>query len=308
MISKRWFAVLLVAISATAQNSIVNAVRAAIAQNDIQGAERMVMAFQARTGPRSDLAAALSWIARAHLAAKALDRADQYAGEASRMAARLLGSQKLDDDPWLPTAVGAAIEVHGQALAARGERAEALAYLREQLQRYASTSIAERIGKNINLLNLEGKPAPALEAAEWIGTERPATLASLRGRPVLLFFWAHWCSDCKKEVEVVANLRRAFAVQRLAVIAPTRLYGYVAGGIDAPPHEEKNYIAQVRKAYYSALAGVPAPLSASNFVKYGASSTPTLVLIDGSGIVRWYHPGSASEAELAERIRKLSVR
>jgi len=45
------------------------------------------------------------------------------------------------------------------------------------------------------------------------------------------------------------------------------------------------------------------PLSANNFITYGASSTPTLVLIDRGGIVRYYHPGSASEAELNAKIR-----
>ena len=50
---------------------------------------------------------------------------------------------------------------------------------------------------------------------------------------------------------------------------------------------------------------MPVPLSANNFIAYGASSTPTLVLIDRGGIVRYYHPGAASEAELTARIRAL---
>jgi len=202
--------------------------------------------------------------------------------------------------------VGASIEVHAQVLAARGERPEALAYLREQLKQYAGTSLGERIRKNINLLNLEGKPAPALETAEWVGPARPPALSSLRGRPVLLFFWAHWCSDCKAEVGVIADLRKTFAPQKLAVIAPTRLYGYAAGGEEAPAPKEKLYIEQVRERFYAPLADVPAPLNAANFLNYGASSTPTLVLIDRAGVVRWYHPGAASETELRARIRAVA--
>ena len=130
------------------------------------------------------------------------------------MAARFLTSQKLDDDPWLPTAAGAAIEVHAQVLAARGERAEAVDYLAGQLKQFAGTSLPERISKNINLLSLEGKPAPELDlsTSQWLGA-KPPTLASLRGRPVLLFFWAHWCSDCKAEVAVLADIRKTFAAQ-----------------------------------------------------------------------------------------------
>ena len=212
------------------------------------------------------------------------------------MASRFLLGQKLDDDPWLPTAAGAAIEVHAQVLAARGERAEAVEYLRAQQKQFAGTSLPERIRKNINLLSMEGKPAPALEG------QSPA-LSALRGRPVLLFFWAHWCSDCKAEVDILARLQQTFEKQGLTIIGPTRLYGYVAGGEEAPPAKERQYIEEVRRKFYSALPKMPVPLSANNFITYGASSTPTLVLIDRGGIVRYYHPGAASVAELTAKIR-----
>jgi len=47
------------------------------------------------------------------------------------------------------------------------------------------------------------------------------------------------------------------------------------------------------------------PLSAANFQTYGASTTPTLVLIDRAGVVRFYHPGAASAAELSARIQAI---
>jgi len=296
---------LLLCLSAAAQTSIVNAVRESIAKKDLAGAEQIARAYQSRNGPRPDLAAAISWLARASLEARNYDRADAFATEAGNMATQLLRGGKLDNDPWLPTAVGASIEVHAQVLAARGERAEGVAYLQRQLKLYGATSLAERIRKNINLLSLEGKPAPPLDSPQWIGAPRVPTLASLRGKPVLLFFWAHWCSDCKAEVAILAELRKRFAAQGLSVIAPTKLYGYVAGGEDAPPDKEKSYIEQVRTRFYGPLSDVPAPLSASNFVTYGASSTPTLVLIDRAGVVRWYHPGSATEADLTARVRSV---
>jgi thiol-disulfide isomerase/thioredoxin len=286
------------------QASLINGVRTLIVGHDTAAAERLARSYQARNGPSPELAASLSWLARAEFEAKRLDQADALAQETARMASRFLMGQKLDDDPWLPTAQGAAIEVHAQVLSARGERAEAIEYLRAQLKQFAGTSLPERIRKNINLLSLEGKPAPPLEEKEWLGP-KPPSLASLRGHPVLLFFWAHWCSDCKAEIGILADLRRTFAPQGLAVIGPTRLYGYVAGGEDAPPEKEKIYVEQIRNRYYAALSDMPAPLGAANFIAYGASSTPTLVLIDGAGIVRYYHPGSASEAELTARVRGL---
>jgi len=288
--------------SAAAQVSLVNNVRALIGQHNLAAADQMARAYQSQMGATSELAAALSWLARGALEARNLDRADAYANESRNLALGFLKARKLDQDPWLPIALGASIEVHAQALAARGERPEAIAFLREQLKLFAATSLPERIRKNMNLLTLEGKPAPPLEAPEWLGP-KPPSLAALRGHPVLLFFWAHWCPDCKAEVGILANLKRTFGPQGLVIIGPTRYYGYVAGGADALPEAEKRYIDEVRNQYYAPLADLPAPISSANLVAYGASTTPTLVLIDGAGIVRYYHPGAASESELAARIR-----
>jgi thiol-disulfide isomerase/thioredoxin len=284
--------------------ALVNDVRALIARNDLAGAEALTRSPQARSGSASELAAAVSWLARASLAAKQYDKAERQATEAFTLSEPLLRSRRLDADPWLPTAVGASIEVRSQVMAARGERADAVAFLRGELAKYRETSIAERISKNINLISLEGKPAPALDVREFYGP-KPRPLSALRGHPVLLFFWAHWCGDCKQIGSVIANLRKTYGPQGLEVVMPTRLYGYVAGGEDAAPAAEKPYIDKVRKQFYSPLAEVPAPLSSANFLTYGASSTPTLVLIDAAGIVRYYHPGTASEAELDGAIRKL---
>lgn len=281
---------------------MLGAVRWRIAQHDLPGAERLVRESQARDGASPELAAAISWLARGEFEARNLEKADAYAMEASKLAAQLAAGRKLDDDSYLPTAQGAAIEVHAQVLAARGERAEALEYLHAQSKAFAGTSLPERIAKNINLLTLEGKPAPALDEAEWLGS-KPPTLAALHGHPVLLFFWAHWCPDCKALAPIVADLQHTFASAGLVVIGPTKRYGYAAGGDAATPDRERQYIEQVRGKYYGALAEVP--VSAANFVKYGASTVPTLVLIDAAGIVRYYHPGAATETELAAKIQEV---
>jgi thiol-disulfide isomerase/thioredoxin len=284
--------------------SLVNDVRSLIARHDLGAAEQAVRGYPAQS---SDRAAALSWIARAHFDKHQLDRADEFATQARNLSLDLLRGRKLDADPWLPTALGASIEVHAQVLAARGQRSEAVAFLREQIAAFGATSIAERLRKNLNLLSLEGKPAPPLEIQEWLGT-KPQPLSALRGHPVLLFFWAHWCPDCKTEAPILASIEKTYGPQGLVVVAPTKLYGYVAGGEDAAPAVERQYIEQVRRQFYPMLAGTAIPVSAANFVAYGSSTTPTLVLIDALGVVRYYHPGAASEAELSARIRKLLPR
>ena len=80
--------------------------------------------------------------------------------------------------------------------------------------------------------------------------------------------------------------------------------GYAAGGEDATPAAETAYIEQVRRTYYSGLIEAPAVISEANFTRYGASTTPTLVLIDRSGIVRTYHPGAMPYLELKAAVER----
>lgn len=284
--------------------SLVDEVRTLLSRNDFASAERAARTYQTQAGSNSEFAAAVSWLARGALQAGQLDRADRYAEESGRLARQLLATRNLAADSALETAVGASIEVHAQVLAARGQRAEAVTFLREQTGVYAVAALNERIHKNLNLLSLEGKPAPALNSEEWLGAKPPA-LASLKGRPVLLFFWAHWCSDCKAEGTILASIMREYGPKGLVLVAPTKRFGYAAGGEDATPAVEKQYIERIRQQYHPVLATAPVPLSASNFRQYGASTTPTLVLVDAAGMVRYYHPGAVQEGELSARIQRV---
>jgi thiol-disulfide isomerase/thioredoxin len=286
--------------------ALVDNVRALIAQQNFDAAAKQARAAEAR-GVTPDVAEAFSWIARGELDSKRYDQAQVYAAETRKLSDALLHTRHLDAEPVLPIALGASIEVHAQALALTGQRAEAVAFLRDQAKLFAGTSIVERIRKNLNLLDMTGKPAPELNLSDWIGTKPPA-LASLRGKPVLLFFWAHWCVDCKGEEPVIAALQKTYAPKGLAVIAPTKLYGYLGNGDDALPAVEKPYIERVRQAFYSSISPMPTPLSEANFQAYGASTVPTLVLIDGGGIVRMYHPGAMSASELSASIRQILKR
>ncbi|HEX3880328.1 MAG TPA: TlpA disulfide reductase family protein [Bryobacteraceae bacterium] len=283
--------------------ALVDNVRGLIAQQNFDAAEKQARAAEMR-GATPDVAEAFSWIARGELEAKRFEKAEAAATETRKVSDTLLRRRKLDAEPVLPLALGASIEVHAQALAATGQRSEAVTYLAEQAKLFAKTSIVERIRKNLNLLSLEGKPAPELDTSDFLGA-KPPTLASLRGKTVLLFFWAHWCSDCKAEGPIIAALQHAYAPRGLVVIAPTRYYGYVGSGEDAGPMMERPYIDRVRQQYYSMISPMLVPLSNSNFTAYGASTTPTVVLVDRNGIVRMYHPGAMQGADLLARIQSL---
>jgi hypothetical protein len=92
------------------------------------------------------------------------------------------------------------------------------------------------------------------------------------------------------------------------VIGPTQLYGYAAQGAEASPAEERAYIESVRARYYAALPDMAVPLSKQNFNAYGASTTPTLVVLNRAGQVAMYHPGALSYDELRSAVQQAAGR
>lgn len=286
---------------------VVEDVRTALAQDNFSAADSELNSYRGRNGVTPEYTEAYSWMGRAALEAHQYDQAAAYAKQTKGLVLEQLKQRPLDAEPRLPIALGAAIEVESQVLAARGERTQAIAVLQTALRTYGATSIQARLQKNLNLLSFEGRPAPALRAEQFLGS-KPTALAQLKGSPVLLFFWAHWCADCKAEAPIITQLRSEFSPKGLAVIGPTRLYGYTAQVEHAAPGDELAYIDAVRHRFYAGLLDMPVPISKYNFDKYGASTTPTLVLLDRAGKVAMYHPGALPYDQLKAEIEKVLAR
>ena len=197
----------LLAGSAWAQ--LVRQVRASVARDDFAAGENLIQEYRTSKGVTPEMILALSWLGRGAQAAKMWDKADAYAAETRTLALAELKKRPLDAEKDLPLALGASIEVQAHVMTARDARGEAVAFLNEELKTWYNTSIRTRIQKNIHLLSLEGKPAPTLEMKEYLGA-KPAPLAQRKGKPLLLFFWAHWCGDCKYQGPILARLQGEF--------------------------------------------------------------------------------------------------
>jgi thiol-disulfide isomerase/thioredoxin len=200
------------------------------------------------------------------------------------------------------TPYGAAIEVEGRLIEARQGRGAAIRYFEDQLAKAKAPSLRSRISKNINLLSMEGHPAPALAGTDFVGAAAPPTLASLRGKPVLLFFFAEWCGDCKAQAASLARVWEKYKPRGLELIAATRLYSTPTDEKPMTPAEEKAKVESVWKENYKGLEGVPIAIGTDTMVRYGVSATPTFALVDRKGVVRLYSPTRLSEAELSRRI------
>jgi len=294
----------LLSFSLTAAAGIVEDVRFALARNDLQTASNMLAAYRSQRGVDAEYIDALSWLGRAELENGDLEQANKAAQETQKLALQLLNNSQLDSQPHLSNALGAAFEVQAQALSKQGQTQKAALLLRQSLRTYGQTSIRARLQKNLNLLTLLGKPAPPLAITEYLGA-KPRPLSTLKGSVVLLFFWAHWCSDCKAEEPVIARLQAELPPSDFVVVAPTQRYGYAGAQDNISPQQEKQYIEAVRQHYYSQLSSVAVPIGKQNFDLYGASTTPTLVLLSRNGNVALYHPGAMAYADLRSEIDKL---
>ena len=254
--------------------------------------------------PTAEWLAAVSWLARGASFAERWDLAERYASEAYEGSLELMKERPLDAERFLPTALGAGIEVLGHTYDAQGDRARAVTFLSAARQQYAGTSIETRIQKNFLLLSVEGKPFPALEIDHYLGLPPPSP-DDLRGKVVLFFFWAHWCPDCKRQEPVLRELYEEYHDQDLVIVGPTQLYGYISRGQAATPEEELAYLNGDYHAQFPIPSWMGVPISTNNFLNFGLSTTPTLVLVDRDGIVQRYNPGDLSHEELVALIEPL---
>ncbi|MCX6596046.1 MAG: TlpA disulfide reductase family protein [Acidobacteria bacterium] len=275
--------------------ALIPEVRALANKADFPAAQRLLAEFKAASGETPEYLEAMSWLGRGALANKQFDQAATFAAQTRDKCLAELKKRPMDSEPRLPIAFGASQEVMAQALAATGKRSEAVTFLNQEIKTYGTTSILTRMRKNLNLLTLEGRPAPPVAAKTW----------AYMGKPTIVFLWAHWCGDCKAQAPILAKLRDEFSAKGLTIVAPTKLYGYANRGEDATPEQEKAHIQKVLDQHYAMLKPMPVIIDADTFAHYGSSTTPTLVLVDRKGIVRLYHPGQMTYDELAAKLKEL---
>ena len=131
-------------------------------------------------------------------------------------------------------------------------------------------------------LKLIGKPAPELSIKEWRNSA-PLTLTDLKGKVVLLEFWATWCKPCEQMFPKIKEFHRSYAGQGLEVLALTR-YFMAYGGTPEAQSQELNLIHEFAEKHASEFpVGVAEDESTQD--AYGATALPMFALIDRAGIV-----------------------
>jgi len=136
---------------------------------------------------------------------------------------------------------------------------------------------------------LLGKPAPDFTLKDVDGGE--VKLSALRGKPVLLDFWATWCEPCRESMPHVQSLHEQFKDMGLVVL-----------GIDTnePADKARQYFADQKYSFANLLG------AGNDVVKnYGANSIPRLILIDKDGMVRYAHTGWGNRMDVTPEVKKV---
>jgi thiol-disulfide isomerase/thioredoxin len=153
-------------------------------------------------------------------------------------------------------------------------------------------------------LRLQGEIAPEIKVVKWVEQE-PVKLSDLRGRVVLLDFWATWCGPCLRSFPHLIEWHEKYKDRGLVVLGITKFYGE-GGGQELKPEEELSYIGRFKKAH-NLPYGTAVADGDDNHIKYGVTAIPTAVLIDRQGVIRLLTTGvgGGNEAEMSEAIEKV---
>ena len=152
-------------------------------------------------------------------------------------------------------------------------------------------------------LRIQGEPAPELVVVKWID-QTPVRLADLRGKVVLLDFWAFWCPPCLDAFPDLNSWHEDYKDKGLVVLGVTKFYGN-NGGMRVDEDAELVFLKRF-KAGYRVKYGVAVAAKETNHQNYAVESIPTTVLIDRRGIVRFIETGSGgNEEEIAAAIERL---
>jgi cytochrome c biogenesis protein CcmG/thiol:disulfide interchange protein DsbE len=131
------------------------------------------------------------------------------------------------------------------------------------------------------------KQAPALPRRVLQGP--PVTLATLRGKPALIDFWASWCEPCREEAPELAHLQRSLAGSAAIV------------GIDYTDREESARSFLRKYGWRFPVLSDPDGIYGARF---GFSGLPTAVVLDRDGGISATLRGPQSLADFHRALRE----
>jgi len=133
-----------------------------------------------------------------------------------------------------------------------------------------------------------GSRAPEVRAQAWLNAQGPTTLAGLRGKVVVVEFWATWCGPCLQSIPHIDALAKRWADKGLTVLSLTR--------------EDRRTVEQFFRSQNfdpSYIIGC----GSNSLSAYGVRGIPRSFVIDPTGAVAWVgHPMSGLDEVVAKML------
>lgn len=145
---------------------------------------------------------------------------------------------------------------------------------------------------------------PEIIGNQWID-QSPVKLSELRGKVVLLDFWAHWCGPCQVTLPQLTRWHEKYKDKGLVILGLTKYYGH-GGQKPMTPGEELIYLRDFKKRNRLPY-GIVVDEKDVNGLNYGVNSIPMSFLIDRKGVLRYISPGASDEEieSLGKMIKKI---
>jgi cytochrome c biogenesis protein CcmG/thiol:disulfide interchange protein DsbE len=156
-------------------------------------------------------------------------------------------------------------------------------------------------GADVYVSPLKGKKAPVFALDDMSG--KKVTLASYRGKALLINFWATWCAPCKIETPWLVELRNKYASQGFEIL------GIDTEGDDLKPNDTAGWAknkAAVAKFVQQEKMPYPVLINGDSIsTPYGGlDELPTSFFVDRKGTVVAAQVGLTSESEIEANIKK----
>ncbi|MGN6546031.1 MAG: TlpA family protein disulfide reductase [Aureliella sp.] len=161
---------------------------------------------------------------------------------------------------------------------------------------------------------LIGQPAAPLEIGSVVNMQ-PVEWADLKGKVVLLDFWAVWCGPCIKTFPHLRKLQQEYGPRGLVIIGVTNAYGYSWDAeskhpvprVDASLAEELAMLEEFRKEHQLEYGFIVTPPKSNYARQFGVTGIPQAVVVDQNGTIQLIRVGAGeqSASDIEAKIQEL---